>query len=111
MPEAAESFLADMISDVQEGFQPDTTTSFEATALHGLKDITASSGRVVCTLPVKQRVQNRYNTLHGGCTGQHNAESLLIAFWVLTDGFYFARVAGSVTLPPQASSADVKASK
>ena len=82
MPEAAESFLADMISDVQEGFQPEATTNFEATALHGLKDITASSGRVVCTLPIKRRVQNRYRTLHGGCTGQHNLSAPSVV-WVL----------------------------
>ena len=82
MPEAAESFLADMISDVQKGFQPEATTNFEATALHGLKDITASSGRVVCTLPIKQRVQNRYRTLHGGCTGQHNLSAPSVV-WVL----------------------------
>lgn len=68
-PEAANSFLSDMISDAQEGFQPEATTNFETTALHGLKDITASSGRVVCILPVLPRVQNRYNTLHGGCSG------------------------------------------
>ena len=70
MPEEAEEFITDMISDVQEGFQPEATTNFEATALHGLKDITAANGRVVCTLPVKQRVQNRYKTLHGGCIGE-----------------------------------------
>lgn len=86
MPEAAESFLADMTSDVQEGFQPEATTSFEATALHGLKDINASSGRVVCTLPVRGRVQNRYKTLHGGCTGQHDAEYAATAIWFWMKG-------------------------
>ena len=70
MPSEATGFIADMIADVQEGFQPDATTNFEATALHGLTDISATSGRVVCMLPVTQRVQNRYNTLHGGCTGK-----------------------------------------
>ena len=70
MPEEAEEFITDMITDVQEGFQPEATTNFEATALHGLRDITAASGRVVCTLPVRQRVQNRYKTLHGGCIGE-----------------------------------------
>lgn len=66
-PEAAELFISDMISDVREGFDLESTQNFEATALHGVKDITATHGQVVCTLPVTQRVQNRYNTLHGGC--------------------------------------------
>ena len=70
MPQEAEAFITDMVSAVLEGFQPEATTNFEATALHGLTDITAASGTVVCTLPVKQRVQNRYNTLHGGCIGE-----------------------------------------
>lgn len=68
-PEAAELFISDMISDVREGFDLESTQNFEATALHGVKDITATHGQVVCTLPVTQRVQNRYNTLHGGCIG------------------------------------------
>ncbi|DBB17966.1 hypothetical protein WJX82_004459 [Trebouxia sp. C0006] len=66
-PEAAEDFITDMINDVREGFQADATRNFEATALCGLRDITATRGQVVCVLPVNQRVQNRYNTLHGGC--------------------------------------------
>jgi len=70
-PEAAEDFITDMINDVREGFQADATQNFEATALYGLRDITATRGQVVCTLPVNQRVQNRYNTLHGGCIGRY----------------------------------------
>lgn len=69
-PEAAEQFISDMVSDVREGFQADATTNFEATALYGLRDITATRGQVVCTLPIKERVQNRYRTMHGGCTGR-----------------------------------------
>lgn len=76
-PEAADSFISDMISDAQEGFQPEATTNFETTALHGLKDITASRGRVVCTLPVRPRVQNRYKTLHGGCSGGFICQDML----------------------------------
>lgn len=69
-PEAAEQFISDMVSDVREGFQADATKNFEATALYGLRDITATRGQVVCTLPIKERVQNRYRTMHGGCTGR-----------------------------------------
>lgn len=41
---------------------------FDHTALQGIKDIKTSHGRLTCTLPVEPRVQNRYGTLHGGCT-------------------------------------------
>lgn len=41
---------------------------FDHTALRGLKDIETSHGRLTCTLPVSPEVQNRYGTLHGGCT-------------------------------------------
>ncbi|KAK9842085.1 hypothetical protein WJX81_007785 [Elliptochloris bilobata] len=51
------------------GEQPDlnAASNFDTTALNGLKDIRATPGHVVCTLPVSKRVQNRYTTLHGGC--------------------------------------------
>ncbi len=81
-PEAAEDFITDMISDVREGFQTDATRNFEATALYGLRNITATRGQVVCTLPVSQRVQNRYNTLHGGCIGRHMQQHILQALHV-----------------------------
>lgn len=41
---------------------------FDHTALKGIKDIETSHGRLTCTLPVGPEVQNRYGTLHGGCT-------------------------------------------
>ena len=80
-PEAAEDFITDMINDVREGFQADATRNFEATALCGLRDITATRGQVVCVLPVNQRVQNRYNTLHGGCIGRHAQQHLSVVFF------------------------------
>ena len=46
-------------------------------ALNELRDIRATPGRIVCTLPVTKRVQNRYNTLHGGCIGAHLLSTLL----------------------------------
>ncbi len=81
-PEAAEDFITDMINDVREGFQADATRNFEATALYGLRDITATRGQVVCILPVNLRVQNRYNTLHGGCIGRHMQQHILQALHV-----------------------------
>lgn len=49
-------------------------------ALNGLKDIRATPGRIVCTLPVTKRVQNRYNTLHGGCIGAQLLGALLYIY-------------------------------
>lgn len=40
---------------------------FDTTALQGLTDISAERGKITCRLPVAARLQNRYNTLHGGC--------------------------------------------
>ena len=55
-------------------------------ALNGLKDIRASSGCVLCTLPVTKRVQNRYNTLHGGCIGAltHTAHIIISPLFKLS---------------------------
>lgn len=78
MPAAADHFISDMVAEVQEGFEPEATTSFETTALHGLTDISAAPGRVVCTLPVSHRVKNRYKTLHGGCTGEWRRHNPLV---------------------------------
>lgn len=68
--EAATAFIDGMCSETLEGFDAEATHSFDTTALYGLKCITATAGQVICTLPVSQRTQNRYNTLHGGCTGR-----------------------------------------
>ena len=66
-------------------------------ALNGLKDIRASSGCVLCTLPVTKRVQNRYNTLHGGCIGalMHTAHIIISPFPKLSPlaHFLYARSA------------------
>lgn len=72
-PEGAQEFIAGLAADIQEGFDPDATQNFETTALHGLKDIAASKGKVVCVLPVAPRVQNPFGSLHGGCTGKQGS--------------------------------------
>lgn len=36
----------------------------------GLQDVKAWPGGIKCTMPVLQKVQNRYGTLHGGCVGE-----------------------------------------
>ncbi|KAG2440960.1 hypothetical protein HXX76_003813 [Chlamydomonas incerta] len=47
---------------------PNRTTTFDATALAGLSVVHVEPGRLVAEMPVRERVQNRYGTLHGGCT-------------------------------------------
>ena len=37
--------------------------------LRDLTDFEAGDGRFTCHLLVSERTQNRYGTLHGGCTG------------------------------------------
>jgi acyl-coenzyme A thioesterase 13 len=40
---------------------------YDTLALHGLKVMHVSPGRLLASFPVTQIVTNRYNTLHGGC--------------------------------------------
>ncbi len=68
-PAAAIAFVSDLVSAYDDDFDPEATSNFEATALYGLKDISATEGHVVCTLPVRPPVENIYHTLHGGCIG------------------------------------------
>ncbi len=71
-PEAAVAFLEYLTSNViKDDIDLNTSPCFDTTALIDVKDITASPGRVICRFPVTERVQNRYNTLHGGCIGAH----------------------------------------
>ncbi len=77
-PEAAVTFISDLVSATHDGFDPEATKTFETTALYGLKDITASKGQVVCTLPIRSRVENVYHTLHGGCIGGYRQVALVL---------------------------------
>jgi hypothetical protein len=43
--------------------------SFDRAALSGLRLLSASPGRVACSLAVGPQLQNRYGTLHGGAIG------------------------------------------
>ena len=97
--EAATAFVDDMCSETLEGFDPEATHSFDTTALYGLKDITATAGQVVCTLPVSQRTQNRYNTLHGGCTGRVYQSKLMLLLFLLLLLLQLPRVIQGLQLP------------
>lgn len=68
-PAAAIAFISDLVSAHDDSFDAEATSTFEATALYGLKDISATEGQIVCTLPVRPPVENIYYTLHGGCIG------------------------------------------
>ncbi len=68
-PAAAIAFISDLVSAHDDDFDPEATSTFEATALYGLKDISATEGQIVCTLPVRPPVENIYHTLHGGYIG------------------------------------------
>jgi acyl-coenzyme A thioesterase PaaI-like protein len=60
-PEMGEAFLKAVIS---------IGNNFDTTVLGGkLREIKASEGRVTALLRVDDRLKNRWNTLHGGCTG------------------------------------------
>lgn len=63
-PESAKAFLEGIISCRLDSGVPG---NFDTVALGSLKDIRATSSRVLCTLFVSPQVQNRYGTLHGGC--------------------------------------------
>ena len=69
-PARAISFLTDLTSWHTHNFNPETTSNFDTTALHGLKIIKSTAGQMTCDFPVNKRVQNRFGTLHGGCIGK-----------------------------------------
>ena len=69
-PEAAQAFVEGLVNAANCDFDPHASSIFETTALYGLKDISASSGQITCTLPIQSRVENIYGTLHGGCIGK-----------------------------------------
>ncbi|BDA41735.1 probable acyl-coenzyme A thioesterase 13 [Coccomyxa sp. Obi] len=66
-PEAGKLFLEALTGSGLEDIDLDHAPNFDTVALHTIRDIKATDGRVTCVLPVEARVQNRYNTLHGGC--------------------------------------------
>lgn len=43
-------------------------STFDSTALKGLRAVEVSAGRVVAEMDVGNSASNRYGTLHGGCT-------------------------------------------
>lgn len=68
-PEAGKLFLEALTGSGLEDIDLDQAPNFDTVALHTIRDIKATDGRVTCVLPVEARVQNRYKTLHGGCIG------------------------------------------
>lgn len=65
--EKASNLLHYWISQHRPEFDPDATSSFEATVAHSIQEITAESGMCSCKLIVTSRLQNNYGTMNGGC--------------------------------------------
>ncbi|GLC50518.1 hypothetical protein PLESTB_000388500 [Pleodorina starrii] len=62
--ELARRFVEGLVGGTALGDRP----TFDHTALQGLTVVEVAEGRIVCEMPVSERVQNRYGTLHGGAT-------------------------------------------
>ena len=71
-PEAGRLFLQALTGSGLDEADLKENTIFDTIALQTVRDIKAYEGRLTCIIPVEQRVQNRYGTLHGGCIGQPN---------------------------------------
>ncbi|GIL75904.1 hypothetical protein Vretimale_5594 [Volvox reticuliferus] len=54
------------VEGLVDGTAMDDRPTFDHTALQGLRVVEVAEGRIVCEMPVSERVQNRYGTLHGG---------------------------------------------
>ncbi|GIL44579.1 hypothetical protein Vafri_2108 [Volvox africanus] len=54
------------VESLVEGTAMEGRPTFDHTALQGLRVVEVAEGRIVCEMPVSERVQNRYGTLHGG---------------------------------------------
>ena len=68
-PQAGKLFLQALTGSGLESSSLQQHSMFDTVALQTIKDIEASEGQVTCLIPVEERVQNRYGTLHGGCIG------------------------------------------
>ena len=68
-PKAGKLFLQALTGSGLDSSSLQEHSKFDTVALQTIKDIEASEGQVTCLIPVEERVQNRYGTLHGGCIG------------------------------------------
>lgn len=66
-PEKANALLHYWISQHRPDFQPNATSSFEATVAHSIQEIVTDAGLCKCKLLVTPRLQNNYGTMNGGC--------------------------------------------
>ena len=65
--DAAHQLLQYWISRHKSEFDPDATSSFEATVAHSIQNVETSPGVCSCNVLVTPRLQNNYGTLNGGC--------------------------------------------
>ena len=73
-PEDGKGFLEALVS-AGEAVDLNEAPVFDTLALHGIRDVAATPGRLQCSLPVTPHIQNRNGTLHGGCIGWFRARS------------------------------------
>lgn len=69
-PEAGKLFLQALTGSGLDADSFKEHSIFDTVALQTIRDIKAYEGRLTCIIPVELRVQNRYETLHGGCIGK-----------------------------------------
>ena len=64
--ENASDLLHYWIGQHTQAFDPDASSSFEATVAHSIKAVVVEPGFCKCTLLVTSRLQNNYGTMNGG---------------------------------------------
>ena len=65
--EKATDLLHYWITQHRPDFDPNATSSFEATVAHSIQEIATDAGLCKCKLMVTPRLQNNYGTMNGGC--------------------------------------------
>lgn len=65
--ERASQLLHYWIGQHRPDFDPQTSSSFEATVAHSIQEASTDSGICSCKLLVTPRLQNNYGTMNGGC--------------------------------------------
>ena len=64
--ENASNLLHYWIGQHRPDFDPDASSSFEATVGHSIREISTEPGLCACKLLVTPRLQNNYDTMNGG---------------------------------------------
>ncbi|KAL3158495.1 hypothetical protein ABBQ38_010727 [Trebouxia sp. C0009 RCD-2024] len=65
--ESASQLLHYWIGQHSADFDPQASSSFEATVAHSIQELSTDPGTCSCKLLVTPRLQNNYGTMNGGC--------------------------------------------